>query len=56
MRGDARTALAYGVAMVLGKWAELAGQAGYLRDRTLGRRALLIEYKGADPVAVAAAR
>ena len=43
-----RTALAYGVLTMVSKWAELAGQAGYLLDRRRGRMARLIEYKRAD--------
>ena len=31
-----RTALAYGVLTMVAKWANLAGQAGYLRDRAGG--------------------
>ncbi len=38
-------AVAHGVLMVLEKWANLAGQVQYLRDRTHGRGARLIEYK-----------
>ena len=56
LAGDTRTALAYGAATVLGKWAELAGQVGYLRDRALGRRAPLIEYKDAGALGLSAAR
>ena len=49
-----RTAIAYGVLTMLGKWPQVAGQALYLRDRATGRHARLIEYKaegprGADP-------
>ncbi len=40
-----RTALAYGVLTMVGKWANLAGQVGYLLDRRRGRSARLIEYK-----------
>jgi GT2 family glycosyltransferase len=40
-----RTALAYGVLTMVGKWANLAGQVGYLIDRRRGRSARLIEYK-----------
>jgi GT2 family glycosyltransferase len=40
-----RTAIAYGVLTTIAKWANLAGQAGYLRDRRRGRMARLIEYK-----------
>ena len=40
-----RTALAYGVLSMVGKWANLAGQVGYLLDRRRGRSARLIEYK-----------
>lgn len=42
---DARTALAYGVLTTVGKWANLAGQIGYLLDRRRGKAARLIEYK-----------
>jgi hypothetical protein len=41
-----RTALAYGVLTMVAKWANLAGQVGYLLDRRRGRTARLIEYKG----------
>ncbi len=40
-----RTALAHGVLSTLAKWAQLAGQVAYLRDRRRGRSARLIEYK-----------
>jgi GT2 family glycosyltransferase len=40
-----RTAIAYGVLVTIAKWANLAGQVGYLRDRRRGRMARLIEYK-----------
>ena len=43
-----RTALAYGVLTMVGKWANLAGQVGYLLDRRRGRMARLIEYKRVD--------
>jgi GT2 family glycosyltransferase len=40
-----RTALGYGVLTTIGKWANLAGQVGYLLDRRRGQSARLIEYK-----------
>ena len=43
-----RTALAYGALTMIAKWAETAGQLGYLRDRRQGRTARLIEYKRVD--------
>lgn len=43
-----RTALAHGVLTMASKWAELAGQVGYILDRRRGRMARLIEYKRAD--------
>ena len=43
-----RTALAYGVLTMVAKWAELAGQVGYVVDRRRGRMARLIEYKRVD--------
>jgi GT2 family glycosyltransferase len=43
-----RTALAYGVLIMIAKWAETAGQFAYLRDRRRGRMARLIEYKRID--------
>ena len=45
---SARTALAYGLLTMAAKWADVAGQAGYRRDRRQGRMARLIEYKRAD--------
>jgi GT2 family glycosyltransferase len=58
-----RTAIAYGVLVTVAKWANLSGQAGYLRDRRRGRMARLIEYKrvgegqgASTPVARADAR
>ena len=52
--GDARTAVAYGVLMMLSKWAHLQGQYRYWRDRREGRCLSLIEYKRpADKDAVA---
>jgi GT2 family glycosyltransferase len=46
-----RTALAYGVLTMVGKWANLAGQVGYILDRRRGRMARLIEYKRAGATA-----
>jgi hypothetical protein len=40
-----KTAIVYGVLITIAKWANLAGQVGYLRDRRRGRMARLIEYK-----------
>jgi hypothetical protein len=37
--------MAYGVLTMVGRWANLAGQVGYLLDRRRGRSARLIEYK-----------
>lgn len=55
-RGRRRTtsvgdAVAYGALTVLGKWANVFGQFRYLRDRSSGKVARLIEYKDrrADP-------
>lgn len=42
---DYRTALAYGALTMIGKWAHLAGQIQYQRDRAAGRNTRLIEYK-----------
>ncbi|WP_435011787.1 glycosyltransferase family 2 protein (plasmid) [Tundrisphaera lichenicola] len=39
-----RTAIAYGVLTMIAKWANLAGQFGYILDRRRGRMARLIEY------------
>jgi GT2 family glycosyltransferase len=50
-----RTALAYGVLMMVAKWADVAGQVGYILDRRRGRMARLIEYKRTDDVAPAVA-
>jgi glycosyltransferase involved in cell wall biosynthesis len=48
---DWPTAAGYGVLTMLGKWASLVGQVRYLRDRSAGRHARLIEYKGcATPI------
>ncbi len=40
-----RSALAYGVLAMIAKYADVAGQFGYVRDRRRGRMARLIEYK-----------
>ncbi len=45
---DLATAAAYGYLTTIAKWANLAGQVGYVRDKRRGRMARLIEYKGAD--------
>ncbi len=37
----------HGILMVVEKWANLSGQIQYLRDRSRGRGAKLIEYKQA---------
>ena len=41
------SALAYGFFTMLGKWANVAGQRQYLRDRAAGRNTRLIDYKNA---------
>lgn len=46
-------ALACGGLSVAEKWANLAGQAQYVRDRARGQAAPLIEYKQANPAAPA---
>ncbi len=43
--GGLRPAIGYGVLSAAAKWANLAGQVGYLRDRNAGRLPRLIEYK-----------
>lgn len=43
--GDLRLALAFGALSMMGKWAEIAGQADYYRGRSSGRNVRLIEYK-----------
>jgi GT2 family glycosyltransferase len=48
-----RTALAYGVLTMVAKWANLAGQAGYVLDRRRGKMARLIEYKAVETPASA---
>ena len=46
MRADSRrTAAAYGVLTMIGKFFQVAGHCLYLRDRLAGRHARLIEYK-----------
>lgn len=40
-----RSALYYGIFCTLGKWPELLGQLQFHRNRLLGRRSSLIEYK-----------
>jgi len=42
---DWKTAAAYGVLTMIGKWANVAGQHQYRRDRSAGRNTRLIEYK-----------
>jgi GT2 family glycosyltransferase len=49
------SALAYGVLTMLGMWPQVAGQLLYLRDRSVGRHARLIEYKFAAPATEGAA-
>ena len=44
---DLRTALAYGVLTMIGKWANWIGQVRYRRDRKAGKNTRLIEYKAA---------
>jgi len=53
---DFPTAMAYGYHTTVAKWANLAGQIGYLRDRWRGRTARLIEYKAPEPAGAEAAR
>ena len=53
--GSIKDAIAYGILTMLGKWADVAGQLSYRRDRRAGRIARMIEYKGnGGPVARAA--
>ena len=47
-------AVAYGVLMVLDKWANLVGQWEFLRDQRRGRGPRLIEYKGPEARVVTA--
>ena len=48
---DWKTALAYGVLTMIGKWANVLGQWRYRRDRAAGRNTRLIEYKAcATPI------
>lgn len=42
---NVKLALVYGVLMMLGKWAYLAGQLQYRSDRAAGRNTRMIEYK-----------
>jgi glycosyltransferase involved in cell wall biosynthesis len=44
---DWRTAFAYGVLTMIGKWANWIGQVRYRRDRKAGKNTRLIEYKAA---------
>jgi serine acetyltransferase/glycosyltransferase involved in cell wall biosynthesis len=44
-----RQALLFALLTMLGKWAQALGHLRYYRDRRAGRRATLIEYKGAAP-------
>jgi glycosyltransferase involved in cell wall biosynthesis len=44
---DWRTATAYGILTMIGKWAHVAGQRQYLRDRAAGKNTRLIDYKAA---------
>jgi hypothetical protein len=44
---DWRTATAYGVLTMIGKWAHVVGQRQYLRDRAAGKNTRLIDYKAA---------
>ena len=53
--GSFKDAIAYGILTMLSKWADVAGQLSYRRDRRAGRIARMIEYKGnGGPVARAA--
>ena len=47
--GGWRTALAYGLLTMVGKFANVAGQHRYRRDRATGRNTRMIEYKSAPP-------
>jgi hypothetical protein len=49
--GDWRTAFAYGILMMAGKWAGLVGQIRYRLDRAAGRNTRLIDYKGVPSTA-----
>ena len=53
--GDLRTALAYGILTVVGKWFQMLGQLLYLRDRIAGRHARLIEHKASGSMVERAA-
>ena len=46
--GSLGDALAFGALTMVGKWAEIAGQGNYYRDRARGRGVRLIEYKGPE--------
>jgi hypothetical protein len=49
---DGKTALAYGVLTMIGKWANDLGQFRYVRDRSAGRNTRLIEYKASCPTPI----
>jgi hypothetical protein len=49
---DGKTALAYGVLTMIGKWANVLGQFRYVRDRSAGRNTRLIEYKAPCPTPI----
>jgi GT2 family glycosyltransferase len=50
--GSFSNAIAYGILTMLSKWADVAGQLSYRRDRRAGQITRLIEYKGnGGPVA-----
>lgn len=48
---DAKSALAYGVLTMIGKWANWKGHKQYLRDRKEGKLTRMIDYKSAGAVA-----
>ena len=47
--GNWKTALAYGLLTMIGKWANWLGQVRYQRDRRAGNNTRLIDYKAARP-------
>jgi glycosyltransferase involved in cell wall biosynthesis len=44
--GSWKTSIAYGILTMIGKWANMAGQRQYTRDRAAGKLARTIDYKG----------
>jgi glycosyltransferase involved in cell wall biosynthesis len=54
--GNVKSSIPYGILTMIGKWANLAGQRQYARDRAAGKISRMIDYKSAAKPATRASK